>query len=133
MLLALLSVLRRTALSSAPQYSAAPPTTENPPLISTGTNRRFWVQACGGAVCAIRWNDRDRKEAAMAQPEEDMVIEAHLAPDERDPEAPAEDAVQQATAADPADGTEEVHRGLEVDDWDAVEQARVVAFDDEYR
>jgi hypothetical protein len=84
-------------------------------------------------VCAIRWNDRDRKEAAMAQPEEDMVIEAHLAPDERDPEAPAEDAVQQATAADPADGTEEVHRGLEVDDWDAVEQARVVAFDDEYR
>ncbi|WP_213454781.1 hypothetical protein [Rhizomonospora bruguierae] len=69
----------------------------------------------------------------MAQPEEDVILTDHLSPDERDPEAPAADAVEQATVADPADGTEEVHRGLEVDDWDAVEQARVVSFEDDYR
>ena len=69
----------------------------------------------------------------MAQPEEDVTLEDHLYPDERDPEASPPDVVEQATAADPADGTEEVHRGLEVSDWDAVEQARVVSFDEDYR
>jgi hypothetical protein len=69
----------------------------------------------------------------MAQPEEDVIFTDDLTPEERDPEAPAADAVEQATVADPTDGTEEVHRGLEVDDWDAVEQARVVGFDDDYR
>ena len=69
----------------------------------------------------------------MAQPDEDVVLTDHLHPDERDPEAPAADAVEQATVADPADGDGEVHPGLEVNDWDAVEQARVVSFDDDYR
>lgn len=69
----------------------------------------------------------------MADPDEDFAPEAHLAPEERDPEAPAEDAVEQATVAAPADTDSEVHRGLEVDEWDALEQARVVELDDDYR
>jgi hypothetical protein len=69
----------------------------------------------------------------MANPDEDFALEDHLAPEERDPEAPAEDAVEQATTVDPADGEPEVHRGLEVGEWDALEQARVVDLDDEYR
>jgi hypothetical protein len=70
----------------------------------------------------------------MAQPEEDFAPSDHLAPEERDPEAPAADAVEQATSTDPADGDAEPSRGLEVDDWDAMEQARVVTGDeDDYR
>ncbi|TDB90970.1 hypothetical protein E1091_13965 [Micromonospora fluostatini] len=70
----------------------------------------------------------------MAQPDEDFAPSDHLTPDERDPEAPAADAVEQATSTDPADADSEPHRGLEVGDWDAVEQARVVAGDeDDYR
>ncbi|GAA4463498.1 hypothetical protein [Phytohabitans houttuyneae] len=69
----------------------------------------------------------------MADPDEDFAPEASLAPDERDPEAPAEDAVEQARVVDPADTDAEVRRGLEVDDWDALEQARVVGLDDDYR
>ncbi len=63
---------------------------------------------------------------------------AGLEPDERDPEAPEADAVEQATTADPTEpGDEvpedtEVHPGLEVNDWDAVEQARIVDLSDEY-
>jgi hypothetical protein len=69
----------------------------------------------------------------MTQPDEDFALDDHLAPDERDIEAPAADAVEQATVVDPADGDIEVTRGLEVDEWDALEQARVVDLDDEYR
>jgi len=69
----------------------------------------------------------------MADPDEDFAQEDHLAPEVRDPEAPQEDAVEQATTLDPADREPEVHRGLEVDEWDALEQARVVDLDDEYR
>lgn len=70
----------------------------------------------------------------MGQPDEDFAPSDHLTPDERDPEAPPADAVEQAMAVDPADVETEPHRGLEVGDWDAVEQARVVATDeDDYR
>ena len=69
----------------------------------------------------------------MADPDEDFALDNHLAPEERDPEAPQEDAVEQATVVNPADREPEVHRGLEVDEWDALEQARVVDLDDEYR
>ncbi|WP_229398944.1 hypothetical protein [Micromonospora okii] len=70
----------------------------------------------------------------MAQPEEDFAPSDNLAPEERDPEAPAADAVEQATSTDPGDGDAEPSRGLEVDDWDAMEQARVVGVDeDDYR
>jgi hypothetical protein len=69
----------------------------------------------------------------MTQPGEDLALGDHLAPDERDPEAPDADAVEQAIPADPAERPEEVHRGLEVNEWDAVEQAHVVNLDDDYR
>ncbi len=68
------------------------------------------------------------------EPDEQFIEpDAHLTPDERDLEAPAADAVEQATPANPAEQTVEMRRGLEVDEWDAVEQARVVELDDDYR
>ena len=48
-------------------------------------------------------------------------------------ETPDADAAEQATAAYPDDDQEEVHRGLEVDEFDAVEQSRVVDLDEDYR
>jgi hypothetical protein len=69
----------------------------------------------------------------MTRPDEDLALGAHLDPAERDPEAPDADALEQATIADPAEEPEEVHRGLEVGEWDAVEQAKVVKLDDDYR
>jgi hypothetical protein len=50
-------------------------------------------------------------------------------------ETPLEDAAEQAAPAVPADSAGEAgaHRGLEVGEWDAVEQARTVALDDDYR
>ncbi len=56
-----------------------------------------------------------------------------LDPDERDIEAPTADAAEQATFADPALEELEPTLRLEVSDWDAVEQARVVDLDDDYR
>ncbi len=49
------------------------------------------------------------------------------------PDAPDADAVEQAIPANPAERRVEVHRGLEVDEWDAIEQSRVVDLEDEYR
>lgn len=69
----------------------------------------------------------------MSDPDEDFTLDDHLDPEERDIEAPADDAVEQATTVDPTDGEPEVQRGLEVNEWDALEQARVVKLDDEYR
>ncbi|MGC4808006.1 hypothetical protein [Micromonospora sp. DT233] len=70
----------------------------------------------------------------MGQPDEDFAPSDNLGAEERDPETPSADAVEQATSTDPADGEAEPSRGLEVDDWDAMEQARVVAPDeDDYR
>ncbi|MFB9234808.1 hypothetical protein ACFFWC_04545 [Plantactinospora siamensis] len=68
----------------------------------------------------------------MTQPDEDFAPGDHLTPEERDPEAPEDDAVEQATVADPSAEPDVPHRGLEVDDWDAMEQARVVGPDDDY-
>lgn len=69
----------------------------------------------------------------MAQPEEEfLALEDNLDPDERDIEAPTADAVEQAIPADPVEAPTEVHRGLEVGEWDAVEQARVVDLEDDY-
>ena len=70
----------------------------------------------------------------MGQPDEDFTPGEHLSPEERDPEAEPADAVEQAAAVDPGEGDAEPRRGLEVGDWDAMEQARVVAADeDDYR
>jgi hypothetical protein len=76
----------------------------------------------------------DRKGAAMVEPDEEFIEPGvHLEPEERDLEAPPADLVEQATPANPTEEPEEVHRGLEVAEWDAVEQSRVVELDDEYR
>jgi hypothetical protein len=76
----------------------------------------------------------------MTMPDEDVTPGTHLDPDERDLEAPDADAVEQAMPTDPAEGAErptQVHRGLdverEVNEYDAVEQARVVPLDDDDR
>jgi hypothetical protein len=53
----------------------------------------------------------------MTAPEEEFTPDEHLAPDERDPRSPPV----------------EIHRGLEVDEYDAIEQGQAVnTEDDEY-
>jgi hypothetical protein len=69
----------------------------------------------------------------MSQPEEEFAPSEHLAPEERNLETPPDDAQEQAIVADPARDEVDVHRGLEVGDWDAVEQARIVDLDEDYR
>ena len=59
----------------------------------------------------------------MAQPDEDLAPCDHLEPDERDPEAPEADAVEQAAVIGPDDSAQT----FDPDD------ARVVDFDDDYR
>lgn len=70
----------------------------------------------------------------MTEPDEEFAPGDRLSPEERDLEAPGPDAVEQATAADPSETEPEIHRGFEVDEWDAMEQARVVGpGDEDYR
>jgi hypothetical protein len=69
----------------------------------------------------------------MTTPDEDLVPGDHLDPDERDIEAPPADAAEQAKPANPVDEPAEIHRGMEVGEWDAVEQAVVVDLEDDYR
>lgn len=73
----------------------------------------------------------------MTEPDEDLTElsereEDRLRPEVRDVEAPEPDMVEQATPASPAETPDEVRPGLEVNDWDAVEQSRVVDLDDGY-
>lgn len=71
---------------------------------------------------------RYRRSVDVMQPD---PLEAPL-------ETPIEDAAEQATTADPADDAadrdyaDDVHRGMEVDEWDATEQARTVDVTDDY-
>ena len=59
-----------------------------------------------------------------------------LDPDDKDIEAPDADAMDQRTPADPREAAQqrppEPSRSLEVNDWDALEQAQVVELDDDY-
>jgi hypothetical protein len=59
-----------------------------------------------------------------------------LDPDEKDIEAPDADALDQRIPADPKEAAQQLppepSRSLEVNDWDALEQARVVDLDDDY-
>ncbi|HEY7223151.1 MAG TPA: hypothetical protein VH561_06000 [Micromonosporaceae bacterium] len=65
---------------------------------------------------------------------DDRTAEDHLVPEERDPEASPEDVAEQATPADPGEGAEpEIHVNVEASEWDAIEQARVVELEDDYR
>lgn len=68
----------------------------------------------------------------MSEPE-DQTPAPSLDPDERDPEAPVDDAYEQATPADPAQNRDEVHLNPYVNEYDALEQAEIVELDDDYR
>jgi hypothetical protein len=63
----------------------------------------------------------------MTRPDEDL---ASGVPE--DLEAPPEDAAEQSKAVNPAEEPAEVSRGLEVGEWDAVEQSIVIDMDDDY-
>lgn len=67
----------------------------------------------------------------MTRPDDELAPEDLLAPEERDIEAPPADAAEQAEPVKPAEARIEVRRGWEVGEWDAVEQAVVVDFDEE--
>jgi len=70
----------------------------------------------------------------MTEPDEDLLtLESTFDPDERDIEAPDADAVEQATPVNPADKPEVIRVPFEANEYDAIEQARVVDLDDEYR
>jgi hypothetical protein len=68
---------------------------------------------------------------------EDLQARERLSPDERDIEAPTADAVEQATPADPSQDPDQGRGGPEikadVNEYDALEQARTVELDDEFR
>ena len=68
----------------------------------------------------------------MTYPEE-LDLGDHLDPDERDIEAPAADAVEQATAVDPAYAGPAVSGSVEAPEWDAHEQSVIVELEDDYR
>jgi hypothetical protein len=65
-------------------------------------------------------------------PDQDTLFD----PDEKDIEAPDADALDQRIPADPKEAAQqrppEPSRRLEVNDWDALEQAKVVDLDDDY-
>ncbi|GAA3229581.1 hypothetical protein ACFO1B_26130 [Dactylosporangium siamense] len=72
----------------------------------------------------------------MTQPDEDLLtFDDRLDPDVRDPEASPADAAEQALPANPQDLGQVVNRThpWDANEYDAVEQDREVAIDDEYR
>jgi hypothetical protein len=70
----------------------------------------------------------------MTQPDEELLALDRLDPETRDIEAPAADAVEQATPANPADNPPGTHTmAFEANEYDALEQERVVDLDDDYR
>jgi hypothetical protein len=82
----------------------------------------------------VEW-DHQQEVRTMTRPDEDLAPSdraGRLDPDERDIEAPDEDVAEQSVSANPVDEPAEVRRGLEVNEWDAVEQSIVVDMDDDY-
>jgi hypothetical protein len=75
----------------------------------------------------------------MTQPEDELALEERLdddqlGPEMRDIEAPAADAAEQAMPANPFDEPSRRRTpAFEANEYDALEQARVVEFDDDYR
>jgi len=73
----------------------------------------------------------------MTQPDDERVIgderlaDDRLVPDVRDPEAPEADAFAQAFPINAVD--DRPHRGLEVNEADAIDQSLVVHLEDDYR
>ncbi len=72
----------------------------------------------------------------MTHPDEDLLtFDDRLDPDVRDPEASPADAAEQALPTDPLDRGPVIDRPhpWDANEYDAVEQDREVAMDDEYR
>lgn len=70
----------------------------------------------------------------MTRPDEDLAAgdrHGDLDPEDDDLEAPPADAAEQSASAYPVAEPVEVRRGLEVGEWDAVEQAIVVDLDED--
>ncbi len=76
----------------------------------------------------------------MTSPDDEFtLLEERLDPDERrldpeirDIEAPPADAAEQATPANPRDIPLAPRTAFEADEYDAIEQSRIVELDDDY-
>jgi hypothetical protein len=69
----------------------------------------------------------------VSEPDDRLAVD-HLEPDEREPEAAAEDVAEQVHLADPDEESDEpIHIALEASEWDSIEQARMVPIEDDYR
>ena len=67
----------------------------------------------------------------MSTPDDRLAVD-HMEPDEREPEASPEDVAEQAVLADPfQDEDDAVHVNGEANEWDAIEQARIVDLEDD--
>ena len=64
---------------------------------------------------------------------EDVIPGGHPDPDERDPQAPEADAAEQSVIAHQGYDELTASDSIEAPQWDALEQSRVVPFDDDYR
>ena len=72
----------------------------------------------------------------MTEPDDELLMldDQQLDPNSRDIEAPAADAAEQAMPANPADEPPHAHSAaFEVNEYDALEQERVVDLDEDYR
>ena len=69
----------------------------------------------------------------MTQPDEHVLTADSPATVLRSPETPDADALEQAVPANPVDVPVELRLAADADEFDALEQARVVDLDDEYR
>jgi hypothetical protein len=78
----------------------------------------------------------------MTQPDDELLtideqLEDRLSPQTRDLEVSEADAAEQAMPADPIDASRAragvATRAFEANEYDAIEQDRVVEFDDDYR
>ena len=72
----------------------------------------------------------------MTEPDDELLTldEQQLDPDTRDIEAPTADAAEQAMPANPADEPAATRTAaFEVNEYDALEQERIVDLDDDYR
>ena len=75
----------------------------------------------------------------MTEPDDELLtlderLDRQLDPDTRDIEAPAADAAEQAMPANPADEPANTRgAAFEVNEYDALEQGRIVDLDDDYR
>jgi hypothetical protein len=92
--------------------------------------------AAAGGVRTVGNKDQ-RLEGKMTQPDEDYLVREDDFDDEdqglNDLEAPADDALEQAIPANPADLRPRPQVPFDVNEADALEQARIVEIDDDYR